>query len=86
MLTSMHACWSDCYASQYLEGKIPTNPTTTTRTTDTESSTIPSLIPVLDPHYPSFNTGIPDQYRVAYWLPIFKNQEKTGTLPALTVI
>ena len=79
--------WSDWYAySQYLEGKTPTNPTTITPTTDTESSTEPSASAILDPHYPSFNTGIPDQYRVDYWLPIFQNQEKTGTLPALTII
>jgi hypothetical protein len=79
--------WSDWYAySQFLEGKIPTNPTTITATTDTETSTVPSVIALLDPHYPSFNTGIPDQYRVDYWLPIFKNQEMTNSLPALTVI
>jgi YVTN family beta-propeller protein len=79
--------WSDWYAySQYLEGKTTTNPTTITPTTDTETSTVPSVIAILDPHYPSFNTGIPDQYRVDYWLPIFNNQEKTHTLPALTVI
>ena len=47
---------------------------------------MPSVIAILDPHYPSFNTGIPDQYRVDYWLPIFNNQETTNTLPALTVI
>ncbi|MBV9878704.1 MAG: bifunctional YncE family protein/alkaline phosphatase family protein [Verrucomicrobia bacterium] len=79
--------WSDWYAySQYLEGKTTTNPTTITPTTDTETSTVPSVIAILDPHYPSFNTGIPDQYRVDYWLPIFNNQEKTHSLPALTVI
>jgi YVTN family beta-propeller protein len=79
--------WSDWYAySQYLEGKIPTNPTSINSSTDTESSPIPSVIPILDPHYPSFNTGIPDQYRVDYWLPAFNNQEATHTLPALTVI
>jgi YVTN family beta-propeller protein len=79
--------WSDWYAySQYLEGKTPTNPTSITPTTDTETSTVPSVIAILDPHYPSFNTGIPDQYRVDYWLPIFNNQEATNTLPALTVI
>jgi len=79
--------WSDWYAySQYLEGKTTTNPTTITPTTDTETSTVPSVIAILDPHYPSFNTGIPDQYRVDYWLPIFNNQEATNTLPALTVI
>jgi YVTN family beta-propeller protein len=79
--------WSDWYAySQYLEGKTTTNPTSITPTTDTETSTVPSVIAILDPHYPSFNTGIPDQYRVDYWLPIFKNQESTNTLAALTVI
>src|SRR5580704_15175197 len=52
--------WSDWYAySQFLEGKTPTNPTTITPTTDTETSTVPSVIAALDPHYPSFNTGIP---------------------------
>ena len=84
---SANYSWSDWYAySQYLEGKIPTNPTSITSTTDTETSTVPSVIAILDPHYPSFNTGIPDQYRVDYWLPIFNNQEATHTLPALTVI
>jgi YVTN family beta-propeller protein len=79
--------WSDWYAySQYLEGKTPTNPTTIKPTTDTETSTEPSASAILDPHYPSFNTGIPDQYRVDYWLPIFQNQEKSSTLPALTII
>ncbi len=79
--------WSDWYAySQFLEGKIPSNPTTINSTTDTETSTVPSVISILDPHYPSFNTGIPDQYRVDYWLAAFNNQEATHTLPALTVI
>ena len=79
--------WSDWYAySQFLEGKLPSNPTTINSTTDTETSTVPSVIPILDPHYPSFNTGIPDQYRVDYWLAAFNNQEATHSLPALTVI
>src|SRR5260370_1237083 len=57
--------WSDWYAySQFLEGKIPSNPTTINSTTDTETSTVPSVISILDPHYPSFNTVIPDQYHV----------------------
>jgi len=40
-----------------------------------ESTTVPSAAKILDPHYPSFNTGIPDQYRVDYYLPILKRQE-----------
>jgi YVTN family beta-propeller protein len=78
--------WSDWYNyAQILEGKkkgrSPINPYT-----DTETSTVPSVTAILDPHYPSFNTGIPDQYRVDYWLPIFKDYESSGTLPALTII
>ena len=59
--------WSDWYAySQFVEGKIPTNPTTITPTTDTEKSTVPSVIPILDPHYPTNTQSIPDQYRADY--------------------
>ena len=78
--------WSDWYNySQILEGKRSgTSPITAD--TDTESSPIPSVIPILDPHYPSNNTGIPDQYRADYWLPIFANQEATDTLPNLTIM
>ena len=72
--------WSDWYNySQILEGKRSgTSPITAD--TDTETSPIQSVIPILDPHYPSNNTGIPDQYRADYWLPIFASQEATGTL------
>jgi len=79
--------WSDWYAySQFVEGKIPTNPTTITPTTDTEKSTVPSVIPILDPHYPTNTQSIPDQYRADYWLNVFSAQEASGTLPALSVI
>ncbi|HWJ34224.1 MAG TPA: hypothetical protein VNR70_03115 [Steroidobacteraceae bacterium] len=53
---------------------------------DTESTAVPSAAAVLDPHFPSFNLGIPDQYRVDYYLPIFQNQDATGTVPALTIM
>ena len=78
--------WSDWYNySQILEGKRSgTSPITAE--TDLESSPIPSVIPILDPHYPSNNTGIPDQYRADYWLPIFARQEATDTLPNLTIM
>jgi hypothetical protein len=51
-----------------------------------ETSTVPSVTALLDTHYPSFNLSIPDQYRVDYWLPLFRQQEATGTLPALTIM
>lgn len=79
--------WSDWYYySQILEGKVhghsPIKPTD-----DTEfPGNIPNLQTLLDPHFPSFNLGIPDQYRVDYWLPIFQNQVSTNTVPDLTVM
>jgi YVTN family beta-propeller protein len=51
-----------------------------------ESTTIPSAAAILDPHYPSINTGIPDQYRVDYYLPQFKQQVASNTVPNLTII
>ncbi len=78
--------WSDWYkASQIMEGKISgTSPITLT--TDTESTKVPSAEAILDPHYPSFNTGIPDQYRVDVWMPQFLNYEATNTLPDMEII
>jgi YVTN family beta-propeller protein len=76
--------WDEWYRdSQILEGKakgrLPV-PTHKFRTT----SDIPSLNRILDPWFPNFQLNIPDQYRVDMWEPIFKRQEKTGHLPALT--
>ena len=53
---------------------------------DTETSAVPSAQAILDPHYPSFNTGIPDQYRVDYYLPQFKTQVATNSVPNFTII
>jgi YVTN family beta-propeller protein len=52
----------------------------------TEATTVPSAAAILDPHYPSFNTGIPDQYRVDYYLPRLKQQVATNSVPNLTII
>jgi YVTN family beta-propeller protein len=52
----------------------------------TETTTVPSAAAILDPHYPSFNTGIPDQYRVDYYLPKFKQQVASNAVPNLTII
>jgi YVTN family beta-propeller protein len=52
----------------------------------TETTTVPSASAILDPHYPSFNTGIPDQYRVDYYLPKFQQQVATNSVPNLTIL
>ena len=78
--------WSDWYAySRILEKKMA-GTSKITRTTDLETTTVPSASVILDPHYPSFNTGIPDQYRVDYWLPIYRFQQSANTLEALTIM
>ncbi len=53
---------------------------------DTESAAIPSVSAILDPHYPSFNLGIPDQYRADYYIPILQAQDAAGAVPNLTII
>ena len=53
---------------------------------DTESTAVPSAAAVLDPHYPSFNLGIPDQYRADYYLPQLQAQDASNTIPNLTII
>jgi hypothetical protein len=55
-------------------------------TADSEASNVPSAQRILDPHYPSFNLTIPDQYRVDYWLPVFKQQVASNTVPDLTIM
>jgi hypothetical protein len=76
--------WDAWYKdSQILEGKasgpLPV-PTHKYRT----SSDVPSLNKIIDPWFPNFQLQIPDQYRVDMWAPIFKEQVRSGKLPALT--
>ncbi|WP_428392928.1 bifunctional YncE family protein/alkaline phosphatase family protein [Lichenicoccus sp.] len=79
--------WADFYnTSLYKEtgGKqgqniVPDN-------SDTETAYIPSVSKILDPHYPSFNLGIPDQYRMDYYIPILQAQDAAGKVPDLTVL
>ncbi|MFC5720716.1 bifunctional YncE family protein/alkaline phosphatase family protein [Streptomyces gamaensis] len=78
--------WSDWYrTSRILEGKesgrlpVPTGKYPST-------SDIPSLTAVTKPEFPTFDTDIPDQYRVDIWLQHFREAERTGRLPALTLM
>jgi YVTN family beta-propeller protein len=76
--------WDEWYQDSLIlqgdaKGPLPV-PTHKYRTT----SDIPSLNKILDPWYPNFQLGIPDQYRVDMWEPVFKHQEQTGHMPNLT--
>jgi len=53
---------------------------------DTESAAIPSTAAILDAHYPSFNLGIPDQYRADYYIPMLQAQDAANKVPNLTII
>jgi YVTN family beta-propeller protein len=49
-------------------------------------SDVPSLNKISNHEYPLFNLGVPDQYRVDIWEKDFKEAEKSGNLPNLTII
>lgn len=83
--------WADYYNTALcIEGKIPAAICATLTqvpfTAVTEASRVPSAQRILDPHYPSFNVTVPDQYRVDYWLSIFEQQVATNKVPNLTIM
>jgi YVTN family beta-propeller protein len=79
--------WADFYnTALYKETQGAQGKNIVPDDSDTETTTIPSAAAILDPHYPSFNTGIPDQYRVDYYLPQLKRQVASNTVPNLTII
>jgi YVTN family beta-propeller protein len=47
---------------------------------------VPSVEEHLNPDFPNFNTGIPDQYRLDIFLKDFKTYVKNGNLPNLVVM
>ncbi len=79
--------WADFYnTSLYVESGGTQGANIVPFTADTESTAIPSAAAILDPHYPSFNLGIPDQYRMDYYLPILAAQDAANNVPALTIM
>jgi YVTN family beta-propeller protein len=79
--------WSDFYATSLCkEGKAPASSCIVPDDAITVSSTIPSAAKLLDPHFPTFNLDIPDQYRADYWIAEFKKQDAAGTVPNLTIL
>jgi hypothetical protein len=49
-------------------------------------ATVPGLAGRVHPTFPTFNLAIPDNRRVDIWLEEFREFEKTGALPALSII
>jgi phospholipase C len=83
--------WSDFYNTHLCNNGLIAAATCATLTqvpytADTELSVVPSAQAILDPHYPSFDLTIPDQYRMDYYLPIFQQQVATNTVPNLTIM
>ncbi|HLZ79846.1 MAG TPA: bifunctional YncE family protein/alkaline phosphatase family protein, partial [Sphingomonas sp.] len=79
--------WADFYnTALYKESRGKQGANIVPDDSDLETTTVPSAAAILDPHYPSFNTGIPDQYRVDYYLTIFQKQVASGSVPSFTII
>jgi YVTN family beta-propeller protein len=55
-------------------------------TTINTISEIPSVQNYSVAHFPVFDLGIPDQFRVDMWLPNFQADVQAGTVPALTTL
>ena len=79
--------WTDFYnTAMCKEGSAPQSACVVPDGADSETSAIPSTAKILDPHYPSFNLTIPDQYRADYWIPLFQHQDATNQVPNLTIL
>ncbi len=79
--------WADFYnTSLYTESGGKNGSNVVPADSDSEKSQIPAVNALLDPHYPSFNLGIPDQYRMDYYLPMLAAQDAADQVPNLTVI
>ena len=78
--------WNQWYAeSQWLEnGKTGTEPISNPCQWVRAQADIPSLQAITEPCFPNFQLSIPDQYRVDEWLPTFKQQERSRSMPNLT--
>ncbi|HYS45553.1 MAG TPA: hypothetical protein VEM35_03895, partial [Rhizomicrobium sp.] len=79
--------WSDFYSTaRCKEGLAPASSCIVPDNAVSESSPVPSVAKILDPHFPSFNLTIPDQYRADYWIPLFNQQVAAGQVPNLTIL
>ena len=79
--------WSDFYDTALCKEKLaPASSCVVPDNAVTETSSVPSAAKILDPHFPSFNLTIPDQYRVDTWLPVFEQQVAASQVPNLTII
>ncbi|TLU72797.1 bifunctional YncE family protein/alkaline phosphatase family protein [Lichenicoccus roseus] len=79
--------WADFYnTSLYKESGGTAGSNVVPDNSDTEVAYIPSVVKILDPHYPSFNLGIPDQYRMDYYLPVLAAQDAANAVPDLTIL
>lgn len=79
--------WSDFYSTALCkENLAPASSCIVPDNAVSESSTVPSVAKILDPHFPSFNLTIPDQYRADYWIPAFNQQVATNQVPNLTIL
>jgi YVTN family beta-propeller protein len=78
--------WSDWYRdSQILEGQMSGSlhlPIGTFKAV----ADVPSLQSIINPDYPPYNTGIPDQYRLDIFLKDFEQYVKNRNLPNLIIM
>ncbi|HTS37651.1 MAG TPA: alkaline phosphatase family protein [Candidatus Solibacter sp.] len=83
--TTNEPSWSDFYAdSQAFEAGTET--TLKYQNTVQAHSSVPAVYLHLIPNFPIFDLNIPDQFRVDLWVQDFQNDDKNGTVPALSLL
>ncbi len=86
VLAATEPPWSAWYKDALvMEGKAK-GPMPVPESLYTSWSDLLAVNKVVDPYFPTFDLGVPDQYRLDVWMQAFKQSEKTGKLPQLTIM
>ncbi len=77
--------WSDFY-NDALQFEAGTEPTLYYQNTIHPYSEVPAVYNHLIKNFPTFDLGIPDQFRVDLWIQDFNNDVANGTVPSLSIL
>ncbi len=77
--------WTDLY-NDALAFEAGTETTLKYQTAEVSASSVPTVQSHILQNFPPFDLGIPDQWRVDWWLQDFNKDVAAGTVPALSIL
>ena len=86
VLAAKEPSWSQWYQDALVMEHKAKGPMPVPESLYTSWSDLIAVNKVVDPYFPTFDLSVPDQYRIDVWLQAFKQSEKTGNLPDLTIM